>query len=198
MSPQFVNYRSVAVDQTAEPLPPTRPAAQSGPAWAVPFFKPISNEKKKQGRRRVGTAASLQNSRLDGSIPSRPATLPVQKWGPMFQSGDTALQAACGGCDPRGLHQFQTDQRTRRPSSLDPGLISQVTRSITGACVQISIPRTRRDRRVESSVLETLRSRCESCRRDQSVSIACVETASCLPVKQEFEARNLAGEPISI
>ena len=56
----------------------------------------------------------------------------------------------------------------RRPSSLDLGLISQVTRSITGACVQSPSlnKRTRRDRRVESSALEALRSRCESCRRD--------------------------------
>ena len=27
--------------------------------------------------------------------------------------------------------------------------------------------------------------------------IACVETVSCLPVKQKFEGRNLAGKPIS-
>ena len=44
------------------------------PAWAAPFFQSISNNRKK-GRRRVGTAASLQNSCLEGSIPSRPAIL---------------------------------------------------------------------------------------------------------------------------
>ena len=79
----------------------------------------------------------------------------------------------------------KSPQDHRRPSSLDPGLISQVTRSITGACVQLSpsgnrgVPRrggetlpplvsTRRNRRFESSALEALRSRCESCRRDHS------------------------------
>ena len=170
MSPQIVNQRSVADDQTAEPVPPPRLDARGEPAWAVPFFKPISNGENKQGRRRVGTAASLQNSRLDGSIPSRPATLPIQIGSPCSKVATLPCKQRVAGAIPVASTNFKTNQRTRRPSSLDPGLISQVTRSITGACVQSSNLNTRRDRRVESSVLETLRSRCESCRRDQSVT----------------------------
>ena len=52
---------------------PTHPIVM--PAWAVPFFTINFQTEKEKGRRRVGTAASLQNSCLEGSIPSRPANL---------------------------------------------------------------------------------------------------------------------------
>lgn len=85
----------------------------------------------------------------------------------MCRSGDTALQAACGGCNSRRFHQFQIrrdegkgvelralEARESRcescrrdhlsipkqsnpnckPRRFDPGLITLVTRSVTGAC----------------------------------------------------------------
>ena len=171
MSPQFVKPRSVADDQSAKRCATIRARNSSvnqpgrrrfsQPIFirridmATPVCLSVHSNFQKKGRRRVGTAASLQNSCLEGSIPSRPAlssasrqrsdlpngrvksgkvkskkfriwpwatiqtfppfTFPPfhfhtrsigSSWGPMFLSGDTALQAACGGCDPRGFHQI--------------------------------------------------------------------------------------------
>ena len=58
------------------------------------------------------------------------ATLPAS-------SGTPAQVSIPGGVLLSPLLPIFID-KNRRPSSLDPGLISQVTRSITGACVQFS------------------------------------------------------------
>ena len=85
MSPQFVKPRSVADDQTASHSAQIR---DRGSSASQPgrrrFSQSIFQHRRRAasgpvrfqiGRRRVGTAASLQNSCLEGSIPSRPAIL---------------------------------------------------------------------------------------------------------------------------
>ena len=75
------------------------------------------------------------------------ATLPAS-------SGTPAQVSIPGGVLLSPLLPISTTE-IRRPSSLDPGLISQVTRSITGACVQFSKPNTSRSKSREQCLGST-------------------------------------------
>jgi len=73
-------------------------AASGNPALAA--FHLITHDK-------VGASSAVESPKLNlpGAAPGHLAIFNFN-WGRMFLSGETVLQADCGGCDARSLHQF--------------------------------------------------------------------------------------------